>query len=75
VGKKRESLDTMQTLFSNSQNIHVLSILFQPQIQNMAPEGLLRRNLTPFQPGSVWNLNLGMVLDQARHWYVTQLTL
>jgi len=31
---KRESLDVVQVLFSNSQNMAVLSTLFQPQIQN-----------------------------------------
>jgi len=38
---KTEDRDTVQALFSNSQNTGVLPILFQPQIQSTAPYGLL----------------------------------
>ena len=44
-----ESLDAVQALPSNNQNISVLWTFFQPQIQNTAPYGLLRRKLTLFR--------------------------
>jgi len=38
---KRDSLDVMQALFSNSQNGIVLSELFYPQKESTAPYGML----------------------------------
>ena len=37
---EKEKPDTVQALFNKSQHTGVLSTLFQPQIQNTAPQGL-----------------------------------
>lgn len=47
----RESLDAVQALFSNRQNIGALPTPFQPQVQGTELYGLLWR--TPFQPNLV----------------------
>lgn len=47
---KRESFDTVQELFSHSQNAGVLPALFFSQMQRTAPCGLLRRKLIPSHP-------------------------
>lgn len=51
---RRESLDVVWTLPSNSQNTGVLSTLFLLQIQNAAPCRLLWNELTLFQADSWW---------------------
>jgi len=48
----REGLEGQQALFSNGQNIAV-SVLFYPQIQNTAPEGLLQKKITPSLPDPI----------------------
>lgn len=50
---KREKLKVVQALLSNSQNTSVLSALFYSQIQNSVLYGLLWRQSTSSQPGSV----------------------
>lgn len=50
--RRKSRLDAVQSLLSNRQNSDVLSTLFQPQIQNAAPYGLLQW-LTPSQ--HVWS--------------------
>jgi len=47
----QESLDAVQALFSNMQNVGLLSALVWPQIQGTAPHGLLWRKLPPSRPG------------------------